>query len=250
MVAIALGELSQCIQHNEAHLVLTDTLRAFVAEIDWNRPPGPQGLIREIYLLLNQWFLQQHDGLVVVNVENVGGYQPHPVPLGCQTQGLVELWADELGRILYLHDRACKANEFFVGVACACAFAGKECGSYLNTQDRRVLPLVGPTTLSDLCDAYDWYVSPNIHLRNVSFEEARKNCGAVGAECVLKPKSGSHYKVKFKGNRSWPLDSNNDPIPERFLKELIPITGLPLPVIKMALTTGTLPQRVLRFSKH
>jgi hypothetical protein len=81
----------------------------------------------------------------------------------------------------------------------------------------------------------------------VSFEAAQKNCFALGASEVRKPKRGSHYKVKFHGARSWILDPNDDPVPEAYLKQLEQITGFRLGTIIYTLREGKLPPLRLRF---
>jgi hypothetical protein len=77
---------------------------------------------------------------------------------------------------------------------------------------------------------------------DISFEHAKNNCPALGGT-VWKPRRGSHHKVKFRNApRPWVLDPNNDPLPERFLKQLVPITGHSLDVIKYVLLYGKFPQ--------
>ncbi len=248
LVADALGELEGHLQKDTVHLILTADLRAFVEAFDWTRT-GPYPLLNDIFRLLNQWFLQPHDRLVGVNVSEVENYKPHPLPRGTEKQGLVEIWSDEVGRMLVLHDACCTGNEFFVGVACVFAFAGEDVGEYDNPSNQRVFPLVGPDTIDQLADAYEWDVPSDVHRKHVGFDDAHKNCMAIGATRVDSPSGGSHYRVIFEGRRPWVLDPNTDPIPERFLRELVGITGYPIAVIKTVLINGKLPPKVLRFEK-
>lgn len=111
-------------------------------------------------------------------------------------------WSDEMGKILWIHDSCCHREIFFVGIACEFAFSGEEPGTYHNPDNSRAFPLVGPDDLDTLDDAYDWDTPYDIHQKQVSFDAARKRCTVIGATGIEPPSSGSHYKVKFKGQRS------------------------------------------------
>lgn len=252
LVAVALGEVIGCVERNEAHLLLTETLREFVESFDWN-PPRPFSLLTDIHRLLSLLYLQPNERLIMVDVASVGSYEPHPIPKGCENTGLIELWADELGKILTLHDQ-CYTESFFIGIACECAFSGEEANEYKNPDELRAFPLVGPDDLPNLEDAFEWTPTKSsfndIRLMEVSFDAAQRNIDVLGAIRVENPRGGgSHYIVIFNGGRSWPLDKNTDPVPERFLKQLIPITGYPLLVIKHALIFGELPITQLRLMR-
>lgn len=248
LISEALGEIQHYVETNKAHLVLTLGLRELVEDFDWS-PPRPYILLNEIFRLLNQWFLQPNSSLIQVDVSLVENYCQHPVVIGTPNEGLVELWSEEIGKLLVLHDKNCTKNEYYIGVASETAFAGEQVQKYVEHAHSRVFPLIGPNTLEELVDAYDWVIPPNIHKKSVPFRSALKNCGALGAFRVDRPSSGSHYKAHFKGRRPWILDPNDDPVPNRYLRELIDITNLPLPVIKVALIEGRLPPRNLKLSK-
>lgn len=250
-VAWALGEIVGYLERDDIHLLLTETLRDFVEDtsIEWNQAPGPQGILREIYNLFSQWFLQRHSRLIEIDVSQVDNYSAHPIPQRCENQGMIELWSDELGRILAIHDTCCDRDSFFIGVTCSSAFAGSNLTGYTRQADERCFPMVGPNNLETLSDAYEWELPHDMHRRSVSFASAKKNCRVIGAKNVRDPSSGSHYIVEFDGQRSWPLDINTDPIPKRFLKQLISITKYPLEVIQFALVTGEMPKQVLKFTR-
>ncbi len=246
IIAISLGELQDYIEKDKIHLILTAGLRDLIDEFDWN-PSRPYPLLNEIYRLITHWFLQPNNRLVEINVEHVKKHEPHPVPIGTENEGLVDFWADELGKILTLHDEYSTRNEFFIGVACEPAFANNDTCQYDIQNDSRVFPLVGPDTLDQLNDAYKWDIPPNIRQKSVSFNDALKNVSILGATAIDSPSGGSHYKVKFEGERPWTLDPNVDPVPDRFLRELTCITHYPLLVIKTALINGCIPEKRLRF---
>jgi hypothetical protein len=252
LVAVALGELQLYIEEDKAHLIITNILRELVADFegfDWT-PPSRNKIQGEIYRLIQQVFLREHERIVQLDnyidlfVEKE--HLPHPVPKGCEKQGLVEIWSDELGIILVLHDQCCNKGEYFIGVACEHGFAGEPVGEYDNSTNTRAFPLVGPDNIIILADAYDWDTPKDIHQKPVSLHDAQKNIHVIGgtiARC-----DGDHFNVTFEGGRTWPL-TLRDPVPPPFLDELVPITHYPLKVIKTALITGKLPRKILKFEK-
>jgi hypothetical protein len=247
-VAIALGVIQHFISENRIHVVLTFVLGQVIQNFNWNRGPQVVPLLMEIFRLLTQWFLQPHEGLVKFDVLAVKNYNPHPLPIGLSDEGLSIFWADEVGKLLVLHDVSVGHQGFCIGVACERAFCGKEPNSYNNPHGLRCFPMVGPNQLGDLQDAYEWGGIPaEVHSRKVALSDVNRNYRLLGASGIEPPQRGSHYKVLFPGNRSWTLTQNIDPIPDSFLRELVPITNLPLLVIKTVLLYGFLPKKnVLR----
>lgn len=246
VVSIALGELQELMLNGSVIVFLTQVIQEFVLSFEWQRPEG-DALAREIYQLLNQWFLQQHSGLVVLNSIEVESYYSHPLPINCSAEsGLSLFWADEIGKLLALHDQKCEKGRFFAGIACAYAFAGMEKVPYPDETTVRTFPILGPSEISDLDDAYIWDLPEDVHQWSIRFEQARKHCGVLGAVRIDQPSGGSHYKVVFHGARCWTLDPNCDPVPDRFLKQLISITGFPFNVIKFILTMGFVPSKKCR----
>jgi hypothetical protein len=159
---------------------------------------------------------------------------------------LVEIWSDELGIILVLHDQCCNKDEYFIGVACEQGFAGEPVSEYDNSENTRAFPLVGPNNIKILAEAYEWDTLPNIHDKQVGFQDAKKNIHVIGG--IVARCKGDHFNVVFEGGRTWTL-TLRDPVPPPFLDELVPITHYPLRVIKTALITGKLPRKILKFEK-
>lgn len=248
MVAVALGEMQALLEQDHVHLVLTETLRTFVESFSWERQ-DETGLLLDIHRLLSQWFLQPHSRLIQLNTDTIPDSPPHPVPVASEAQGLVEIWAYELGRILRAHDSCIPAGGFFIGVACPMSLAGQPTGTYDNPTDARCFPLVGHQEITELIDAYEWLVPSGLRGRKISFTTALRNIGAIGALGVDPPGSGSHYKVRFVERRSWALDRNLKYIPDDYLAQLVPLTGYPLDAIKHALLTGDRPRAVLRLKR-
>lgn len=252
-VASALGELEKFLSGDSAQLITTQTLFDFIGAFDW-ASTNPN-LLTEIYRFLSQILLRQDDRIVdmdkYINLSNSSTTQthyPHPLPGRCENQeGLLDLWSDELGKILCVHDQ-CVSDDFFIGVACANGFSGESLDEYINPKEYRVFPLICPDNINILLDAYEWDIPNDIHQRSVSVENVKRNCKVIGG-VLEKPDRDSHYKVKFQGQRSWTFSINDDPVPEPYLRELVDLTPFPKNVIKAALISGSLPARVLRLER-
>lgn len=245
LVVDTLVKIQEQIKCDEVHLILTEQLAELVENFDWNIREE-YAILRDIYNLLNQWFLQQHERLIRIDLSDINEYYKHPIPEGCESQGLVDFWSDEVGKLLSKHDNHCSRNEFFIGIACESAYCIGQPRHYINPESLRVFPLVGPVEISSLEDAYDWCISPEVRNKNVSFQDVIRNYRAIGSHSLERPDGGSHFKLKFKGHRPWILDSNIDPVAKNHLRELISITGYPFSVIKYTLLYGKLPERRIR----
>lgn len=255
IVAFALGELEEFVSNDKAKLAKTQTLSDFIDEFDWASTHS--NLLMEIYRFLSQLLLRQDDRVVdigkyldYINSNSTLTYYSHPLPKRCENEtGLLDFWSDELGKILFLHDQCINNNDdFFIGVACAYGFAGQCVDEYSNPENRRFFPLVSPDNISILSDAYEWDIPNDIHQKSISIENVKRNCQIIGG--ILEPPDrDSHYKVKFQGQRPWTFSNNDDPIPERYLRQLVDKTTYPIDVIKTALIQGELPRKVLRLEK-
>ncbi len=252
-VAIALGELAQLTESGIIRVATTPVFRDLLEAYCWEQPTGLKG---EIYNYLNRLVLGGGPRTVAVNVSKVTNYVAHPTPVGCDdNETYVQLWADDIGKLLVIHDDCIAERKYFIGVACEHAFSGKQISSYKPHSHPRCFPLVSPSTsdcnssAAALVDADEFNVSGEFENADVSFEEAKQNVYAIGASAVHPPDGGSHFTVKFPGARTWPLDSNYDPVPPQYLNQLKHITGLPMAAIKCALKTGKLPTRQLRLKQ-
>ena len=244
MVAITLGEIQRQIEQNEICLILTDGLAAIVESFEWNDFQNPT--IREIYNLLNRWFLQKHEGLFTIDLSFISHSLKHPLPPSCCCEGLVDLWSEEVGKLLTFHDEHHKGNNFIIGIAYERAYVYGNTHSYINPDNYRCFPLVGPGNIHILEDMYDWDVGVDVMRQKITFSDVSKHYKAINARKLERPSTGSHYKLKFKEGRTWPLQANITCIPDCFLNELVPIAGLPLKAIKFALKKGKLPNKILR----
>lgn len=248
-VAITLGEIQRQLRNDDVHLILTSELTNIIQSFDWESrtdDPHLKALLRDIWRYLNEWFLTPHNRLIQINLSDVKDYKSHPTPKGCSTAGLVEIWADEVGRLLTLHDKCCPKQYYFIGIACEQAYSGLPPNTYDNPK-QRCFPLVGPKDIQDrLIDAYDWQKDSNTHRQKVYVKDFLNNYKAIGGISNENPNKGSHCQIKFRGKRTWTLDVKIDPIPDKFLRELIPITGYPLDVIKYVLLNGCIPELILR----
>jgi hypothetical protein len=247
LVRRALVQILQLLGQDKCVLLLTQTLRTFIVQLDenfnWNRAAEYPHL-PVIYDILSRLGLQQH-GVQTVDVSKANPFSPHPLPTGCLANEFGIRWSEEVGRLWVLHSRHCTPGKFFIGIACASAFAGEGSGAYENPEGLPVFPLVGPEELESLEDSSEWELPADLHQRAVSFDDAYKHVKVLGGE-VQKPAASSHYQVRFVGKRSWTLDRNVQRIPHHFLKELESITGQPVQVIKYVLLFGEWPKRKSR----
>jgi hypothetical protein len=242
LVRKSLGKLLLLIEQESCKLLLTHALRDFIVELeerfDWTKM-GEFPQLQMIYHILAQFGLQQR-GVQTVDVSDIAEYSLHPLPVGCTQEGFALRWSDELGRLVALHSKCCRAGRFFIGVACTHAFADEAKGAYDNPGGAPSFPLVGPDDIPNLEDSQERKLPPDIRQRRVTFNDVFRRVNLLGGE-VNSPTASSHYQVRFKGARTWPLDSNLKDIPDDFLKELEPITGLEIAIIKYVLLFGEWP---------
>lgn len=247
LVQKALLKLTVIAEEEKCLILLTRVLSDFIVSLDqtfcWEvieRYPD----VQIIYRVLAELGLQQH-GVKRVDVSELQLVHTHPLPAGVESNAFSLRWTEELGRLWTLHSKNCAIGRYFIGIACTLAFAGQPKGNYENPDNLPTFPLVGPDETGNLDDSLKWDVPAGIGERKVSFKDAHNRIALLGGT-VHKPTGSSHYQVRFEGARTWPLDVNIDPIPERFLKQLEPITGQKLEVIKYVLLNGVWPRRVPR----
>ncbi|GEM_PF-1866645 len=243
IVSDALGEIQYMLENDLAHLILTEELEEIVKSYSW-----ADSKTFEIYRMLSHWFLQKHSRLIEVDVSQVQKYSPHPIPRGSDDKGLTMFWAEDVGRLLVIHDQFSTPGQFFIGVCCESAFAGGDIGEYKNPEKLRSFPLVGPDNIGGLDDAYihKWELPSSGVRRKVKKEDIETNYKVIGAESIEWPRGSSHAKLNFKNGREWTLDLNIDPVSEDHLPGLAAISGFPVNVLKYALTSGHPPTEKLR----
>lgn len=247
LAAITLGEIDKQIDNEEIQLVITKMLEELILEIDWSDRTNVFPLLMDIQRYLSKLFLRKHNQLIKLDLSAICDYSSHPIPRGCSFNGLAEIWADELGKLLKTHDECCPSNNFFIGIACEKAYSGLPIGSFQHNGDSRHFPLIGLNDIEDkLVDAYVWDIHPDIRRQTLWNSNIFNNYKVIGSYKIEKPPGSSHYKVKFKNKRPWELDVNVDPVPNRFISQLETITGLPATVLKAALLTGSLPLKRIR----
>ncbi len=250
LIVSTLGTIQSLIENDEIHLILTKVLQDLLEAFNWEQRVGQYPILRDIYRLLCQWFLQPHARLIQIDdqsISNINHYVSHPLPEGSQKCGLVEFWSDEVGKLLAIHDLCCPNNKFFIGIACESAFSGSDINKYDNPNNQRTFPLVGPENFNSLLiDAYEWDLPQDVHQKQVSLSDVKRNIFCIGGQ--EDRSKGDHFIYVFEQARSWPL-TLRDPVPNDHLRQLVPITGFPLPVIKYALMNGELPIKKIMFSK-
>lgn len=242
-VCVALGELNEYFREEKAFLIVTDLLKLFIEDFDWSQGQN-NGLLSVIHSLLDEWFLNTK-----INTDDfgLGTICPikYPIPRNITSTKYVELWCEEVGKLLVKHDEYCRNNEFFIGVACENAFSGNGITEYENPDNLRVFPFIGPLNLSILDDAFIWDVSENDSTTKISINTLIRNYKFLGEARLEKPHRDDHCHIYF-GQYRWQFSLADDPIPDAYLKELIPILKVPLPVIKHILINQTYPLRKLK----
>jgi hypothetical protein len=248
----ALGEIQRYLEESRFGLIMTEYLRMIASEEFCYTRFTECEYLRDINRLIQQWVLQPNNGIENVNLDEIENVQNHPPPMNYLSRGLIELWQEEVGKLLYVHDTLCVHNEYFVGVACDSAFAGGELGEYSNPDNQRAFPLVGPETIITLSDAYEWDIPPEIGAKNVTLDNFYKNYRYIYATDISAPsgRGGSHCPVHFIGRRSWPLDINYNPILHDHLRTLSRTTVLPVNVLKDSLINGRFPKKVCKFHPY
>jgi len=242
-VASTLGDIERLVNENIVHLILPDSLADFLIDVDWSDRNGQYSLLIDIQRLLGQWFLQPHDRLIRIDTSSVNKFNIHPLPNGVEDLGWTTLWAEELGKLLVLHDKNCHPS-FCIGIACEKAFSSGTPSTWKNPNHDRCFPLVGHTEIRELEDAYDWETIPmDVKQKTLSLETALRNVELLGATQIDPPYRDSHYKIHFPGARPWVLDANIDPVPDRFIRELVNIVNLPVEIIRTTLIYGYIPKR-------
>jgi hypothetical protein len=256
IVASALGEIGSLAGAGKLNILVTDTFKDLVESFDFNvNFAGPAS---EVHAWLSRLFLQGQSYIVECDCSNHRGAQIHPLPPGIVANaGMVAEWCAEMGGVLVWHDQFASAGEYYIGIACGMAFAGHPIEDYCSTGSQpgsggRRFPIIGHpssyTGSSSPVRCAKKFCLPNGYAgRPVTFANACRNVFRLGATAVTRPKNGSHYKVVFPGHRPWPLDKNDDPLPERYLRELTEITGYEYPVVRYTLSEGKLPERKFFF---
>lgn len=244
----SLGEMELLLSENKIHIILSDALAEWVLDYDW-APPENCLRLDEIFRFINNLFLSPKEGLIRLCLDPLDCEEEefHPLREDYEGIGKSELWSIEMGKLLKLHNSIRKQSEYFIGIACEYGFSGKDTKKISGDICDKSFPIVGINEISILDDAYTWTTEAGILQREVSFSQAKKNIHMLGATKITNPKGGSsHYPVHFNKGRTWPLDSNDDPVPLVYMRNLVPITGYPIDVIVHVLLFGEFPLKRLK----
>jgi len=247
-VYISLGELELLFNEDKIHFLLTEALVEWVLEYEWSPPENCQKL-NLIYQFVSQLFLSPTEGIVRLNLNTIEceADERHPLREDYNNVGWSELWSYELGKLYKIYSDIKCANEDFIAIACEYGFSYGTTRKLADHSLDNSFPIIGNNELSSLSDAYSWVTEAGILNRDVSFNAAKKNIFKLGATKITSPRGGSsHYPVHFKEARTWPLDSNDDPVPLVYLRGLVPITHYPIEVIVHVLLYNELPHKRLK----
>lgn len=253
VIAISLGHIIEKLEEKNLALLHTNTLDDFISSYypDWNQYP----MLRDVWVALNQLISHPSQELIYEDLLQVENYIPHLIPQKStskkDTESLLDLWMDELGKILILHDQCIEKNEFFIGIACPYGFSGGELDTYDNPTDQRVFPLVGLETFEKfLVDADEWYIPIKMDISNksVDINNLERNYSVIGISHIDSEKGrGSHRVLVIDGHRDIslpkPQRKGDKSVQDYVLKELAQTFNYSIDVIKYALIEGELPER-------
>lgn len=247
-VLLSLGELESLLNEDKIHLFLTNALAEWVLDFEWS-PPENCPKLNLIFQFISNLFLSPTNGVVRLSLESIDCKEEecHPLPEQNNNLGWSELWRYEFGKLFKLYKQIKKTNEEFIAIACEYGFSGRTTRIIADEQLEQSFKYVGLKEFIELDDAYYWMTETGILTRNVEFKVAKKNIYKLGATKITNPRSGSsHYPVHFKGERSWPLDSNDDPVPLVYLRQLVQITHYPIEVVVHVLLYNEFPPKQIK----
>lgn len=252
VIAISLGHIIGKLEEKILALLHTNTLDDFISSYhpDWNQYP----MLRDVWVALNQLISHPSQESISEDLLQVENYVPHIVPQKSSykkdSESLLELWMDELGKILILHDQCIEKDEYFIGIACPYGFSGGDVDTYQSPAIERYFPLVGEKTFETvLDDAYEWVIPLDIARKTPCIKHLTSSVleilGASGME-----QGGKHKHVIFS-DVSVPFRNHGNPneeLKDYFFDGLIKAKvirekGYTQSVLKYILTEGKLPER-------
>lgn len=242
--SVCLGELITLSQSGKIKILFTNLTGEFINDIQWEQHENVP-LLSDIQRALALLFLSNGVLSVICDVQNDGNSTLHPLPNNCCANGNAEIWQEEMGIIFSIHQHHVKNGSNYIGIACDQAFAGYALSEY--PPEAVGFPIVGPQYISDIKEFESYEVHQNDIGESISYASAKKNLHVIGGK-VEKAKGTSHHRVTFRdAPRPWVLDKNDDPVPDAYLKQIVPLSGLREDVIRFALLHGRMPpiRRVL-----
>lgn len=234
----ALVDLDGRLDSGEAILVLTPMMGLLLTEVDYSCGAGQ---VAHISGWLESIVMGKGNHVVWFDPEEGDGALHPEMP--CCAAGNSELWresAQSISRGL----RAAGAPVGAIGVVCIGASAGGDlCPSW--PVDASHLVLVSTRDLGQLESAYKYEYDPSVLARPCSLQSVRDHHKLLGATSIKRKRvGGSHVEsAVFPGGRPWPLDVNDDPIPEKNITSLQRCARLPGPYVRTVLNTGHPPAR-------
>lgn len=208
----------------------------------WRESQTLNGALIDINRFLCQ-LIWRGEGVIRVQLPSDLKCSPHPVPERCDGD-LVRHWADEVGRLILVHDSVCMDQQYFIGVLCPyCCCGDTDAGRYSGTPPRRCFPIGGSDLAEHLADAYIYKIPKTVHDRRVTVGEIIKNYAAIGGVRVESVKGTDHRRIVFSGLPAWEFDSNGGRkgtlVTDKAFGELEKLLGHPAMAIKASLMDGT-----------
>lgn len=247
-VADALAEIDELRETHELCLALPGTLALFTEEFCWDRPTQQKQLL-DVHRYLAALFAHPSEGVERIDVDCVEDWVLHPVPAGCEREGLIAMWSEEVGRLIRRHDSSVSDGGYCIGIfvgTSEAVRAGYDCESEVDRQARQ-FPLVDARGLTNLEDAYVWKIPADYARRTVKPRDVIANFRAIGAVELREPEGDDHYHVVFpprggQDKAKWQFAQNWSQLRDMHIAQLRRLTGLPAAAVKYGLLEGKDPR--------
>jgi hypothetical protein len=252
IAASALGEIQRLLDEEKVVLYITPAFKLFIeflmesTDPDWYNRGKNKGIIFSFLLDLFNTPKKHVIDLEKYHFSDLHEFYPHPIPSRAAYDSCIELWAEEVGKFLALHNRY-SPDSFFSAIPCAYALAGEIKDTYINPDNLRTFPLSDLNDLDLLQSAYLYPIpSTDVMQRMLRPEDVHNNYKIIGGVSLIRNRAGSsHNKIKFFNKTQWTFSENDDPIPDVYIKQIERKINIPWKNIKEALLTGKKPQQIL-----
>lgn len=223
-------------------LLIPESFDLFMEFYEWDNCGSIQS---QIYLILRDIVTTPTENIIKISLEKVVDNY-HEFPNCTNNSHNVDIWCHDIGKLYYVHTVAADDKGAFIGIICPYAFSNKNCEHKCHIKPQKGnFPYINNTNLYSL-EEPDYYEIPvEFYNKDVSFVDAKKNIHLLGGT-VRKKTGSSHYPVSFPNARTWILDSNDDPVPQKYINNLAKNLKIDPGLINYVLITGGYPPKLLK----